>query len=102
MTPKYKLQAFGIIFLGLVLLASCFINERPKAQMIVVSYAEFGPQVMAHELIGNEWYQWNTQGPDDPNTFDDVKVVIYRNMSLEDVKRKYPVNEKKKEDFSLS
>ena len=43
------------------------------------------------------WYQWNSQGPDDPNARDDVRVVVYRNISPDEVKRMYPVVEEKQD-----
>ena len=67
--------------------------QKPKTNTIVLSYDDFGPQAMSYEQIGKEWYQWNSQGPDDPNARDDIKVVVYRNVSLDEVKRKYPVIE---------
>src|SRR5216117_3865871 len=68
--------------------------QKPKTNIIVLSYDDFGPQVMSYEQIGKEWYQWNSQGPDDLNSRDDIKVVVYRNVSLDEVKRKYPVIER--------
>ena len=65
--------------------------------MIVLSYDDFGPQVMSYEQIGKEWYEWNSQGPDDPNVRDNIKVVVYRNVALDEVKRKYPVIEKQQD-----
>lgn len=62
------------------------------------SYAEFGPQAAVYRLIGMEWYQWNTQGPDKPEQSDDVKVVVYRNLSLGEVQRMFPTV-KHKQDF---
>jgi hypothetical protein len=54
-------------------------------------YSDFGPPSSSYELLGAEWYQWNSQGPDDPNGADDVKIVIYRNVDLPTVKKTYPV-----------
>ena len=45
------------------------------------------------------WYQWNNHGDSDPTKFDDIRVVVYRNSSLEEVKKTYPVDEKKKMDY---
>ena len=65
---------------------------RPvKSNTLILQYQDFGPQSISYELIGKEWYQWNSQGPDDPNATDNVKVVVYRNISLDEVKRLYPV-----------
>ena len=71
--------------------------QKPKTNIIVLSYDDFGPQVMSYEQIGKEWYQWNSQGPDDLNSRDDIKVVVYRNVSLDEVKRKYPVIERQQD-----
>jgi hypothetical protein len=69
----------------------------PKSDTLVLRYQDFGPQGMSYELIGMEWYQWNSQGPDDPDARDDVRVVVYRSIALDEVKRKYPVVEEKQD-----
>ena len=58
---------------------------------MVLRYGRFGPQVLAHELIGFEWYPWNACGHPDPRHIDDIWVVVYRDIGLEEVKRLYPV-----------
>jgi hypothetical protein len=45
---------------------------------------------MSYELIGNEWNQWKEEGHELPDDVE-VKVVVYRGVSLEKVKRAYPV-----------
>jgi|SRR5215813_8187187 len=57
----------------------------------VMKYSDFGPPSSSYELLGSEWSQWNSQGSDDPNARDDVKVVIYRNIDLTTVKKTYPI-----------
>jgi len=66
-------------------------NRSRFPNSFVMKYSDFGPPSSSYELLGTEWYQWNSQGPDDPNGRDDVKVVIYRNVDLPTVKRTYPV-----------
>jgi hypothetical protein len=56
-----------------------------------MKYSDFGPPSNSYELLGSEWYQWNSQGSDNPDGRDDVKVVIYRNIDLATVKKTYPV-----------
>ena len=73
-------------------------HRPPKSNTVVLKYSDFGPQVVVHEVLGMEWYQWNSQGPDDPNESDDIKVVVYRNIPLDEVKRKFPVI-KEKQDY---
>jgi hypothetical protein len=82
-------QAFILVFV--FLFASCADQHEPRASTVVLSYQELGPQVAVYELIGFEWYQWNNHGGSDPNEVDDVKVVVYRNVSLDKVKEMYPV-----------
>jgi len=95
----------SVTFIGGSILLSCAGPQKsnvaeiqkPKTNTIVLGYDDFGPQVMSYELIGKEWYQWNSQGPDDPNARDDIKVVVYRNVSVDEVRRKYPVIEKQQD-----
>lgn len=63
-----------------------------------MQYEDFGPQVMSYEYIGMEWYQWDSQGGDDPNRIVDVRVVVYRNTTLNEVEKLYPVI-KLKQDY---
>ena len=94
-----------LAFLGSTLLLSCAKPQnsnvvqvqKPTSNTIVLDYYDFGPQVMSYELIGLGKYQWNSQGPDDPNENDDVKVVVYRNISLNEVEKMYPVIERKQD-----
>jgi len=67
-------------------------HDAPKTQRtLVLPYQAFGPQVLAHELIGFEWYQWNSHGSSNPLQYDDVRVVVYRNIPLSQVKKQFPV-----------
>ncbi len=78
---------FGIIAFSI----SLHRNRSHFPNSFVMKYSDFGPPSSSYELLGSEWYQWNSQGPDDPNGSDDVKVVIYRNIDLATVKKTYPV-----------
>jgi hypothetical protein len=74
--------------------------ETPGGRRIIVlPYSNFGPQVLAHELVGYEWYQWNSHGASDPHTKYDVKVIVYKNIPLKEVQKLYPVNKDKKKDY---
>lgn len=78
------------------------VKRRPSIrgrQTLVFHYSCFGPQVLAHELIGFEWYQWNPSGHPDPRHIDDIWVVVYRNMGFEEVKRLYPVVKDLRQDY---
>ena len=66
---------------------------------IFFEYRDFGPQAMAHELLGMEWYQWQPHGDSDPKSIDDIKVIVFNDMTLTKVQELYPVNPEKKHDY---
>lgn len=66
---------------------------------IFFQYGDFGPQAMAHELLGMEWYQWQPHGDPDPNSTDRVQVIVYDDMTLAKVRKLYPVDQLKKLDY---
>lgn len=46
---------------------------------------------MAYELqIGNAWNQWKNVGHELPDDVD-IKVVVYRGVALEEVRKQFPV-----------
>jgi hypothetical protein len=45
---------------------------------------------MAYELIGHDWNQWKNEGHELPDDVE-VKVVVYKGVSLGEVKNAYPV-----------
>jgi len=57
---------------------------------LVLAYQDFGPQVMAYELIGMEWWQWEGGGSWEPGDRFDVRVVVYRGLTLAAVQAEYP------------
>jgi hypothetical protein len=60
---------------------------------IVLAYHDFGPQVMAFELIGMEWWQWEGGGSWEPGDRFDVRVVVYRGITLAAAQAEYPTVE---------
>jgi hypothetical protein len=68
-------------------------------QTMILRYDAFGPQAFAHELLGMEWYQWNTSGSPNPRQIDPIKVVVYRDINLEEVKQLYPVVKELEQDY---
>ncbi len=80
----------------LLFLSAC--NDQSK-NSIVLNYQDFGPQAMAWRNIGMEWWQWQAHGDSDPKTKYNIKVVIYRNITLQKVKSLYPINQDKKQDY---
>jgi hypothetical protein len=64
------------VLLSLGLLAACE-PEHIRPEAIMLEYEDFGPPVMAHELLGNEWYAWSKPGSFEPDEQFDVHVVVY-------------------------
>ena len=67
----------------------------PCAHTIVLGYYDFGPQAMSWESIGMEWNQWKHQPHHDLPDEVEVKVVVYRDIDLSEVKKQFPVVEGK-------
>jgi hypothetical protein len=65
-------------------------DGNAEAYTAVFEYDDFGPQVAACELIGMGWYQWDNHGYEEPDYKYNIKVVVYYQISLDDVKRAYP------------
>jgi hypothetical protein len=66
-------------------------TDTPRKGTAVFAYDDFGPQAAAYPLIGMQWYQWNTHGSGDPQEQDEIRVVVYRGVSLKEVQTQYPV-----------
>lgn len=62
----------------------------PCAGTVVLSFEDFGPPSSSYLLLGREWNQWKGEGHQLPDDVD-VKVVVYRGVELEEVKKRYPV-----------
>jgi hypothetical protein len=82
---------FAFVFVVVAFPVWVHHNRSYFPNSFVMQYSDFGPPSSSYELLGSEWYQWNSQGPDDPHGRDDVKIVIYRHVDLPMVKRTYPV-----------
>lgn len=65
---------------------------------LVFQYDDFGPQSAADKILGRQWWQWQSHGDSRPRKYD-IKVVVYKGISLQEVKRLYPVLPEKKQDF---
>ena len=80
-----------------VLLITCC--KHTPSQYVLFNYEDFGPQAMAWETIGMQWWQWDNHGDSDPNSTYDIKVVVYRDISLQKIKSIFPVVEAAKKDY---
>jgi hypothetical protein len=81
---------------GLALLGG---NLPCRGESLVFDYDDFGPQAIAYEAIGFQWFQWNAHGDPDPRKTDPIKVVVYWDEPLRKVKKAYPVEPRDKKDF---
>ena len=85
----------------IMIICSFFIlccNNSPK-KYEVFNYEDFGPQSMSYERLGMQWWQWDNHGSSDPNYKYDIKVVVYRDMPLSQIKSLFPVETSSKKDF---
>ena len=78
----------------------CFgCQELSFGGTAIFDYEDFGPQVAVYELIGFQWWQWESHGDPDPGNKAAIKVVVYWNEPLTTVKTRYPVIPEKKQDY---
>ncbi len=85
-----------LIVFSFVLLAAC--ANQVKQNTAVLNYSDFGPQVIASEIIGMEWWQWQSHGEPRPAA-DDIKIVVFQDIPLKEVKRLYPVKPDMQKDY---
>ncbi len=85
-----------LLILTCLMLTSC--ASRISRTTLVFDYADFGPQAMAYRLIGAKNYQWDPHAPI-PFGNEGVRVVVYRNISLEEVERHFPVSPESLRDY---
>lgn len=69
-----------------------------RAAEVILPYSAFGPQVAAYELIGMEWWQWDSHGGADDRDYP-IKVVVYWDQNREVTAMRYPVDQAKLQDF---
>jgi hypothetical protein len=97
------LPAWGIRKLPLIGLGKSpvdFIKETYLSKYIrLLDYTDFGLQAMAYQLIGYQWYQWNSHGDSIPGATYDIKIVVYQTIPLDKVKELYPVIKELKQDY---
>ena len=86
--------AFLLLF---TLLTSCSVHSQQE--VVLLDYQDFGPQIIAREVIGMEWWQWQEHGDSDPAAVYPVKVAVYRDIPLTEVAQRYPVEPEQKKDF---
>lgn len=73
--------------------------QKASTHTLILDYEDFGPQAMAWETIGMEWWQWDSHGDDDPDTRYPIHVAVYRDITLDEVKILFPVDRGREQDF---
>ena len=86
----------AVVILAAVCAVGC--TSAPD-KTTVLKYDDFGPQAAAYETIGMRWWQWDTVGDCDSNCDYDIKVVVYRDIPLRQVREAYPVVKEKEQDY---
>lgn len=94
------------IFLSMILFSCSTISKKNNNKVIdensekifITSYNSFGPPQLSSHLIGNKWWQWDDPENHQPVTYN-VKVVVYKDVSLDAVKKAFPVIAKIKQDY---
>jgi len=76
----------------------CGSLEPSESDAIVLSYEDFGPPAAAWEVLGHDWWQWLDHGDSRPRDYR-IKVVVYRNVTLLDVRKAHPVDAAREQDF---
>lgn len=70
-----------------------------RAGSAIFHYDDFGPQVAVYELIGFQWWQWESHGDPNPSSKPDIRVIVYWDEALDDIKIQYPVDQRKQLDY---
>jgi hypothetical protein len=91
------MKYFGYLLAALVIFTAHAAYAEDRA--LVLKYTDFGPPSMASQTIGMDWWQWDNHGDSDPKTKNDIKVVVFRGISLSQVRQTYPVVKSKEQDY---
>lgn len=101
MTKSNVKTFFLLLFLNFFL-TGCFattdVQDELYPRFVILSYKDFGPQ--PESLLGVYHWQWPDaeNRPRRPIEYD-IKVVVYRDISLEEIEKKFPVIPEKKQDY---
>jgi len=69
-----------------------------RADELMLPYAAFGPQAIAYQLIGMEWWQWDSHGDEHDHEYP-IQVVVFWNQTREETAKRHPVDQAKLRDF---
>lgn len=62
----------------------------PEPPVVVLPYDAFGPQAMAHTLVGFAWWSWEGGGSYGPGDTFDVRVVVHRDGERAAAEQRWP------------
>ena len=83
------------------ILATCLLflgASASQAGEVILPYPAFGPQVVANEQIGMEWWQWESHGDSRPREYP-IKVVVFWDQTVEETAKRHPVDQGRLQDF---
>jgi len=86
-----------ILLILFSMLASC----ATKQNYIILNFSDFGPLTLSRDLLGNDWWQWQSHGNSKPRVYN-IKVVVYKDISSGKIKQLFPVIIEKKTRLSIS
>jgi hypothetical protein len=84
-----------VLYLSGLLFTLPGCSSHSARKTVVLDYGDFGPQALAWELIGFEWYQWDPCGYEDPNFEYNIRIVIYDDATDDEIRKLYPTVEHK-------
>jgi len=82
----------------LLFVTGCVSTGSTNSSWLLMDYTDFGPQVIAQEIIGMEWWQWQDYGDSVDQSYA-IKVVVYNDIAGEIARREFPVNPEKNLDY---
>jgi len=92
-------QGAGAVVAVLIAVVGLVGCGHKSATTVVLDYHDFGPQAAAYEVIGMGWWQWDPHGEPEPDHPYDIKVVVFRDISMEQVQELFPVLQEKAQDY---
>lgn len=98
--PIFRVIALTLLFTACSSLAQdeVVVLTAESPGVFVADYGDFGVSHYSSKLIGEKVWQWGGADTHRPVSFD-IKVVVYRGVSLELVKRSFPVIPEQKQDY---
>jgi hypothetical protein len=79
------------LFPSMLLLFLMACDAQVADKTLVLQYDDFGSPSAVHELLGMDWWQWQEHGDSRPRRYD-IKVVVYRDLDLQQVRQAFPTN----------